>query len=440
MFELGVETASLVNLCFGGLSIYLAHALYRSPRKWWQCVLAWLSVLVVSTVGGLILDPLFPALTHERIQTFLGLDAILVYLYLFPNIPPAQRMFTYFLVDNIIYLLILLARIVAMLVWQVTALSVDILFLVCFLLFAAGALTVFHLRLKKVILSALPHFRQHLGALTAFSAICYLATLLIANAWDPWEPMTLAFTLSNVALAALAISGYALSFRTLSMAHARNAEEEHTRHLTEQLVLAERYYGGMVEQIQQTRIRTHDLRHHITAISALCEGGQWERLRAYVSALVREMPKGLPRRYCGVDELNAMLDYYDNQCRQAGIPFTCRVGLPAQTGVAPLHLCVIFGNALENALEASQQVPEGMRFVTLTAVCTQGRIAISVSNRFAGSLSMGMGGALLSTKIEPGHGLGLASIGETAQRYDGWCGTKTEGDVFTLQVTLSKAE
>lgn len=436
MFEIGIPTAGFVNLCFGMLSIHLGHSLYRSPRRWWQCVLAWVCVLALSTVCGEILDPLLPHLTHERIQAFLGLDAILVYLYLFRNVPPAQRMFTYFMVDNSIYMVVLLSRTAAMALVRVLPLPHDTLFLGCFLLLAGAGVALFHLRLKKIILAALLSFRQQLGSLAVFAGVCYLATLLLVDTWSAWPALTLPFTLANLSIAALALSGYLLAFRTLAVLRARDTAEAESRRLAEQFVQSERYYDSMVEQIEQTRLRTHDLHHHITAISALCEGEKWEQVRSYVTNLVQEMPRGLPKRYCAIDELNAVLDYYAHQCERSAIAFDCRVELPRQTGIAPLHLCIILGNALENALEASVAVDEGERFVRVSVACAQGRVAISVTNRFAGQPKSDPDGHLRSTKQEPGHGLGLTSIRETTQRYGGWCGTQIEETIFTLQVTL----
>lgn len=436
MFELGIPTAGLVNLCFGLLSIHLGHALYRSPRKWWQCVLAWLFILLLSTVGGEILDPLLPHLTHERIQVFLGLDAILVYLYLFRNVPPAQRMFTYFMVDTSIYLVILLSRTAAMALVGILPLPPDTLFLACFFLLAGSGLALFHLRLKKIVLAVLPSFRRQLGSLAVFAGVCYLATLLLVDTWSPWPALTLPVALANLSIAALALSGYLLAFRTLTVLRARDTAEAESRRLAEQFAQSERYYDSMVEQIAQTRLRTHDLHHHITAISSLCEGRKWEQVRSYVADLAQEMPRGLPKHYCNLDELNAVLDHYAHQCEKNAISLACRVELPWQTGIAPLHLCIILGNALENAVEGSCTVTDATRFVDVSVVYAVGRIAISVTNRFGGQRKSSPDGQLCSTKQEPGHGLGLASIRETAQRHGGWFGTQIDGDIFTLQVTL----
>lgn len=112
--------------------------------------------------------------------------------------------------------------------------------------------------------------------------------------------------------------------------------------------------------------------------------------------------------------------------------------LPNLASVQPLHLCVIIGNGLQNALEASQQLPEDAeRKISIRAVMTEGRIVISITNRFAGQLTISESGEITTSKTEPGHGLGLASIRETIRRYNGWCGVSTQGEEFTLNVTLS---
>ncbi|MEG2120367.1 MAG: hypothetical protein RRY53_08400, partial [Pseudoflavonifractor sp.] len=117
MFEIG-KFAELVSIIYAGIGIFMAHTLYKSPRKKWQCVLAWVTIIVVCTMIGEQLNLLLPQYTEQRLAVFTGCSFILVYIYLFPNIPLAQRIFTYFVADDCMYLLLLFARTVTMLAVQ----------------------------------------------------------------------------------------------------------------------------------------------------------------------------------------------------------------------------------------------------------------------------------------------------------------------------------
>ena len=81
---------TIPNMGFAIFGIYMAHSLYKTPRKIYQCVFAWLSVYAFWIAIGIPLDaiflnnPAFPDVTHERICMFIVPAAVLVYRYLFP--------------------------------------------------------------------------------------------------------------------------------------------------------------------------------------------------------------------------------------------------------------------------------------------------------------------------------------------------------------------
>ncbi len=437
MYEVG-NFGAVSSTLFVAIGIYMAHTLYKSPRRWWQCILAWLGAGVLVAVLGDLFAIVLPQFSPERVNIFTGCAFVTAYLYLFPNLPLSQRIFTYFLIDSCQYLLVLLSRTVAMLMVGAFGADAQIAFAICYLICAAAFCVLYTLRLKGIIFRSLIAFQKNLLGLALFAAVCYLSTLLLIDVWAPWPALTAATALGHFALLFMNLGGYLLAFRTLTAVQDRNEVERDARYMAEQLALLERYYTGLVEQIEQTRILSHDLRHHAGAISVLCEEENWSAVRDYVSAFSNNLPRGLPQRYCSVSEVNAMLGYYAECCALEDIRFNCCIEFLPDTGIAPLHLCIILGNALENALEANRLITDSTaRFIDLKVAHGQHYLALCVSNCFHGPLSTGENGQLSSTKKEPGHGLGLCSIRETAQRYDGWCTTKTEGNIFTLQVILN---
>lgn len=84
MHELNEIARTIPNMGFAIFGIYMAHSLYKTPRKIYQCVLAWLSVYAFWIAIGIPLDaiflnnPAFPDVTHERICMFIVPAAVLV--------------------------------------------------------------------------------------------------------------------------------------------------------------------------------------------------------------------------------------------------------------------------------------------------------------------------------------------------------------------------
>lgn len=238
-------------------------------------------------------------------------------------------------------------------------------------------------------------------------------------------------------------SGVVLSMLVISLNRVKlaadegRAASERAGVLEGQLALSERYYADLTAQLQQNRMRVHDLRHHVNALGGLCREGDLEGIRAYVSSMETMTPPAEVRQYCASSAVNALLAYYDALCREAGIEFSCDLRLPPLEKVDPLHLCLIFGNALQNALEAMGRLPrDAKRYLRVQGARTGDKLVLSVENPFTGALRLGPDGLPETHKEEPGHGLGLASIRQTAERYGGWCGVQAESGIFTLQVVL----
>lgn len=438
MYELGELGSGIANLLFGLVGIWMAHALFRTTRKRWQAVLAWTLIFLVWAIGAELLSPLLPGVAYARVSMLVGFSGIFVYLYLFQDIPISQRVFTYFLVDTSQTLLVLLARTISTLCVQTVSWSGDVVFLSLYLPALVGFIVLFHRWLKRYILDALRAFGTELSSLAVFAAVCYVTLLLQVDTWGPWEQLNFWSAGGRLGMIAFVLMGYMLAFRTLTTILARDAGQAEAKRLENQLALSEQYYESLVGQLEEARVRDHDLRYHINTLSSLCQAQSWDELAKYLQDMGQALPSAVERQYTKHGAVNALLSYYGGLCKKEHIPFHCQVHLPELGRVEPLHLCVILGNALQNALEASCALLRqgGAPDLTLQAAISRRQLTISISNRFTGTLDRDASGNPITSKTESGHGLGLASVRETARRYGGWCGDHVEGDVFFLQVVL----
>lgn len=235
-------------------------------------------------------------------------------------------------------------------------------------------------------------------------------------------------------------SGVVVSLLVVSLNRVEEAANR-TKELEKQLVMSEGYYDRLTAQLQENRIHLHDLRHHLNVLGALCTQGQTEEMADYLRAVREALPSSTGWEYSASGAVNALLDHYAGLCQAAQIRFACQVRLPQLARIAPLHLCVIFGNGLQNALEAMEALPEGTeRTLSVRAVRAEGRLVITICNPVAGRVLLGRGGLPVTKKQEPGHGFGLLSIRETVRHYDGWMDVEQQGQRFTLRVVLRDGE
>ena len=95
----------------------------------------------------------------------------------------------------------------------------------------------------------------------------------------------------------------------------------------------------------------------------------------------------------------------------------------------------MFGNLIENALTAVKSLPpESRKINVIASMLSQYMTGISIDNPFEGNITFGQNGLPVSPK--PAHGIGLVSVKNTVERYNGSMNIKTEEHVFSVDIIL----
>ena len=101
--------------------------------------------------------------------------------------------------------------------------------------------------------------------------------------------------------------------------------------------------------------------------------------------------------------------------------------------LAPLNISTLFGNALDNAIEACEKLPQGQRLVTVKTGRVRDMLLILVENTMDPQAPAHARTTKGDTFL---HGYGLANLRRTAEGYGGHVLTRGEGGVFTLKILL----
>lgn len=179
----------------------------------------------------------------------------------------------------------------------------------------------------------------------------------------------------------------------------------------------------------------HDMKHHLEAIRA--EDDATRRLR-----LLDDL-EGSIRGYgsmvrTGNPVLDAILAAKHMQAAEHGIHVTAVADGALLSGLRPLDITAIVGNALDNAFEGARRLTdEDQRFVRFSLVSHDDFTVLRVENTFDGIVRRERG-RIISRKVEEGHGYGLRSIEAAVEPYGGSVSTGADGGWFTLTVLLPR--
>lgn len=181
----------------------------------------------------------------------------------------------------------------------------------------------------------------------------------------------------------------------------------------------ETYFRALEEKYEEQRVVIHDIRRHLTAIKGLAQEQKADRLVEYTAALEALPVLQSKIRYCDNPLMNVVLSRYGELCYEKGIAFHVDIRDKEYDFLLPSDMTALFGNLLENAVEAAEGVvspyvelrvdsPAGTGlFISLTNPCSQP------------PQKDGLGEYLTHKRNKEQHGIGLKSVHSIVKKYGG---------------------
>ncbi len=251
-----------------------------------------------------------------------------------------------------------------------------------------------------------------------------LYSYFLASTTDVGALILLFFT----ALAAL----FALTRLIVSLEEARRAREARR-----QMDALRRDYALLQKKLELGRAYRHDMRHHMTALSALLRQKDRDGALEYVAAWQGQLTQIETEVWCRNPAVNGVLSAYLAQAKDAGCTLDVHVSLPDALPFADVDLCVVLANALENAVHACEQAPQDApRHIKLDAALTGGRrLTLLVENSCFQPVTFDAAG-FPAVPHREGHGQGLHSIAAVAEKYHGLFRCDCHDETFVLNVVL----
>ena len=203
-----------------------------------------------------------------------------------------------------------------------------------------------------------------------------------------------------------------------------------------QIAMQKEYYDSLSGQMNEIRGIKHDIRHFIGVIRRLSEEGRYDELKRFLIEYAEKTETDPLPVFCENIVANSILGYYSLKAKESGIPFHCACSIQRRLSVSDSDLCVVLGNALENAIEACvNQDNPSTRFISAEARTINGQLLLKIGNSYNGCLNIQDGG-YLSTKSGNFHGIGIQNIKKVVEACGGFVKTEHNGTVFTLMAAF----
>ena len=202
-----------------------------------------------------------------------------------------------------------------------------------------------------------------------------------------------------------------------------------------QLALQKLQYENLTSKISEVQRTKHDMRHHITTMTAYLHDGKIKELEDYLYNYQQTFPDNSPIVYCKNYEINLLLLYFAQQAKNNNIIFSVYTDIPAELHIAGIDISVLLGNLLENAIEACNLQPENNRHIIVRGQIKNNSLFLTIDNTFNGKIQQDKNGVYISTK-HSGPGLGTESARQITMRYNGVFQVTQKNGMFCVSVLL----
>lgn len=199
-------------------------------------------------------------------------------------------------------------------------------------------------------------------------------------------------------------------------------------------------YQMMEEQYRQSERLRHDLKNHVLALSGLWEGREWEKLGNYLKSMENSAELGAYEEATGSRAVDGLLYQKRKMAEEKQVSWESSVKIPKSCDINEFDLCVLFGNLLDNAVEACEKSEHGKKrrdskpFIRVHAGAVKKCLLMEVANSTAAEERSESG--YTEKNSLPEYGIGLLNVEDVVRRYNGAMNIEINSGIFVVSILL----
>ena len=203
----------------------------------------------------------------------------------------------------------------------------------------------------------------------------------------------------------------------------------------QEIAYNDEYYQDVEKYQEQIQDIKHDMKNKLAVLYDGVERGEREFVRDTLAEMLGDIRLAII--YSANPILNSLLKVKTVKAREKGIEMNVKVLVPKRMSVNSGDMGVIYGNLIDNAIEACTRVPDGKRFVDIETKYQDGKLLIIISNSKENEANPDF----ITTKEDKRrHGRGIRSVRRVAEQYGGELLLEDEGDTFRASLLLTNVE
>lgn len=208
-------------------------------------------------------------------------------------------------------------------------------------------------------------------------------------------------------------------------------KEQKDQFMIETLKRQYSYYQDKQKDDERIKSIYHDMKNHLLVLE---NKENTEETQAMAKKLREQIENYEEYAHTGNDFLDVIIKDKTRIAKEKNIDFIVAIDFNNINFIEPLDISTIFGNAIDNAIEAVEKLQGEKKVIFVKAGKVNDFLSILVENNYDENEKME--NRRTSKKDTFLHGYGIQNIENAVEKYNGTCTITKENEKFTLKILL----
>ena len=270
---------------------------------------------------------------------------------------------------------------------------------------------------------------------TQFFAIYTLIAILQQFGTISTSPKILAVLIVTILLN---VASNIMLLHLMKRMHIKEQEKQKVRFYEEYEKLSAKYQEQIAQASHEQENLKRDFHNQMQVFSGLMQTDHVEDAMQLAEELQSKFRQQKQRLYfCENTVANVILQQTAETCAKEHIAFKTDCALAEDIGIRKVDLCSLLINPLQNAIQASEAVPEAEREISCTIWQDGEMVFLRICNRKNHQIQTQNGKVQTTKADKEKHGFGIEIIEHLANTYGGIAVASYDDQFFTVTIQLN---
>ena len=282
------------------------------------------------------------------------------------------------------------------------------------------------------------HFRKKWLSIYILPITTYLTVYVIYRSMQYYQNQVFLTNLTFASLIMLIISNM-LIVKLMNDFHNEVVNENKLILAEKMIEQQQKQYQMMFEENEVIHKLRHDQKNFIIGLLSQIQNKDYDEMVKQLNAQLQELQAGSGQNICGNSVIDTIINYKISEAKKKNIKIDFHYKGLHNIQISGIDLAILLGNALDNAIEATEKIEETeKRTVELYIYLKGNQLVVIIENNVIQNVDV----EHLQTEKTGNHGYGVVNMKSVVNKYAGslsfFCEDKVFKTVIVLETELSQ--